>query len=62
MSNAICPNRVLAEAYRVVLNAPIVDPDNEEAIVNTLQQIEDLMNRLQRAGITWIKADGTHNG
>ena len=60
--DAMCPSRVLKEAHRMLALMPIADAEQEDDLIAVLHELEVLHMRIQKSGITWIKADGTHNG
>lgn len=57
MSNAICPQRVIKEAIRI-----LSDLDHRDDIDDNISDLEALLERIDRSGITLIRQDGTHNG
>ena len=61
---AVSPVRIIKEAERLLelLPTTYLDVNGEEELQNNLTELEDLRERLYKAGITYIHADGRHNG
>jgi len=51
MANKVCPQRIIAEAIRLIELIPITEGRDEESITNNLQELESLSRALYRDGI-----------
>jgi hypothetical protein len=61
-TTAICPQRILEEAINIInTNFCHMDKDQMENADNNMVELRELIERLNKAGITMIRPNGTTN-